>query len=49
SPKKGVPDFVSNSHDYLGDNFYGNWDERSIDEIADLKTVNFKELTANQI
>ncbi|XP_016198884.1 protein FAR1-RELATED SEQUENCE 5-like [Arachis ipaensis] len=44
-----VSDCVSDSDEYFGDNFYDDWDNRAINGIADLQTVKFKELTADQI
>ncbi|XLS57434.1 hypothetical protein HN51_007189, partial [Arachis hypogaea] len=39
----------SEIHDEFGDGFYDNWEERAIDEIADLGCMNLKEITAEEI
>ncbi|RYR38202.1 hypothetical protein Ahy_A09g043172 [Arachis hypogaea] len=34
------------SHEYFGDNFYDNWEERAVDGIVELGCINLKEITA---
>ncbi|XLR44554.1 hypothetical protein HN51_028682 [Arachis hypogaea] len=37
------------SHEYFGDNFYDNWEERAVDGIVELGCINLKEITASEI
>ncbi|XP_057734538.1 uncharacterized protein LOC130949972 [Arachis stenosperma] len=39
----------SESHEYFGDNFYDNWEERAVDGIIELGCINLKEITASEI
>ncbi|XLT22736.1 hypothetical protein HN873_054028 [Arachis hypogaea] len=39
----------SEIHDEFGDGFYDNWEERAINEIADLGCMNLKEITVEEI
>ncbi|RYR46763.1 hypothetical protein Ahy_A07g032572 [Arachis hypogaea] len=38
----------SDPHEYFGDNFYDNWEERGVDGVAELGYINFKQITASE-
>ncbi|XLS57147.1 hypothetical protein HN51_006902, partial [Arachis hypogaea] len=38
----------SDAEENFGDSFFDNWEERALDGVAELRCVNFKEITAKE-